>query len=44
MANEVLPHEKNGKIDYSRINIDVGDHKIFKFKAANDNEGLFFFF
>lgn len=38
MVKDITSYEKNGKADYTRINIDVGD-KVYKFKARNEAEG-----
>ncbi len=35
---EIAPYEKNGAIDYTRFNIDIGD-KVFKFRVGSVSEG-----
>ncbi len=37
-VKDIAPYEKNGKPDYSRFNIDIGE-KVYKFKAVNETEG-----
>jgi hypothetical protein len=34
----ISAYDKNGKADYSRLNIDIGE-RVFKFRASNEAEG-----
>jgi hypothetical protein len=38
MVRDITAYEKNGKMDYTRLNIDVGD-KVYKWRARNEAEG-----
>ena len=38
LAKDIAPYNKDGKSDYTRFNIDIGD-RVFKFKASSESEG-----
>lgn len=38
LVKDVTVYEKNGKQDFSRFNVDLGE-KVFKFRAANEPDG-----
>lgn len=38
LAKDIFPYNKDGKSDYTRFNIDIGD-RVFKFKANTETEG-----
>lgn len=40
VVGDILPHSgKKGQQDYSRFDVDDGDGRTFKFRAANEGEG-----
>jgi hypothetical protein len=37
-VKDIAPYEKNGRPDYARFNVDIGD-KVYKLRASNAAEG-----